>query len=214
MPVAIINGKVILFAHVPKTGGSSIERYLEDRGLVLLKNSRRLKGFPCNLQHLHAEPLSTIIEPTKLDYSFMIIRHPVTRIASEYRYQMRKKNLVRDRLGFSQWLAYALARRALNPWYRDNHFRPQYEFELPGMEIFRFEDGVDACMARLADQFGVAAPEESIREKTSPERAFRFTKGDLARIEGAYAEDLRRYGYGMERRHLLEARLSEAMIPQ
>lgn len=214
MPVAVVNGKVILFAHVPKTGGSSVERYFIECGVLLLKNSRAPNGFSCNLQHLHAEPLSAIIEVEKLDYSFMITRHPVARIASEYRYQMRKKNWLRDRLGFSQWLAYAMARRALNPWHRDNHFRPQYEFELPGMEIFRFEHGIDACIKFVAERLDLPVSAQSIRENSSPVCHFRFTADDLTLIERVYAQDLKSYQYGMERADLLEAGIAEHMLPQ
>jgi hypothetical protein len=213
MPLAKINGKTVLFAHVPKTGGSSIELYLAIHGTVTLKSDRHAEGFPCSAQHLHAEPLSSLVETAKVDLSFMMVRHPVARIASEYRYQMRKRGWLRDRLSFSGWLRYALARRAINPWYRDNHFRPQHEFELAGAEVFRFEDGVDACIAMLAERLGTPPPARQIREKISPARGFAFSCGDLARIEAVYAKDLARYGYDMGRDALLKAGLGADMLP-
>jgi hypothetical protein len=213
MPIGIIQGKVIVFAHVPKTGGSSVERYRADHGMMALKSDRRLARFPCALQHLHAEPLSAIAQVDRADLNFVIVRHPVARIASEYRYQMRKSGWLRDRLSFSGWLRYALARRALNPYYRDNHFRPQHEFVLPGAQVFRFEDGVDACIAELAARFGTPVPSAPIREKPSPKRTFAFAPRDLERIERVYASDFTRFGYGMDRRALLDAGLGADMIP-
>ncbi|AHM05562.1 hypothetical protein roselon_03304 [Roseibacterium elongatum DSM 19469] len=213
MPIAVIQGKVVVFAHVPKTGGSSVERYLSDHGMMGLKSDRRIRGFPCSMQHLHSDALAAMVEVDKADLNVMLVRHPVARIASEYRYQMRKRGWLRDRLSFSGWLRYTLTRRALNPYYRDNHFRPQHEFELPGAEVFRFEDGVDTCIATLAERLGTPAPATSIREKPSPRRDFAFTARDLARIETVYAQDFARYGYEMGRDALLEAGLSADMIP-
>lgn len=213
MPVFIIKDKAILFAHVPKTGGSSVERYLAGQGLTILHGDHRAAGLRCTPQHLHAVPLAQLLEPAAMHLSFLIVRHPVSRIASEYRYQMRKRNWLRDRLSFSQWLATAMARRALDPWYRDNHFRPQHEFELPGARVFRFENGVDACIAFLAGDLGTPPPPSQIREKPSPPLDFALLTRDLRLIERTYSRDFDRYGYGLSRSELLEAGLSADMVP-
>ena len=85
----------------------------------------------------------------------MMVRHPLKRLLSQYRYQTRKPNPVRNRLPFSVWLRYVLLRRRLNPYYRDNHFRPQHEFEVPGVDVFRLEDGLAAPLACLNKLTGV-----------------------------------------------------------
>ena len=214
MPIAFINQKLIVFAHVPKTGGSSVERYLSDHGEMALKSDKRIKAFPCSMQHLHAHPLSSIIDLDTAHLNFMIVRHPVARIVSEYRYQMRKRGWLRDRLSFSQWLQYSLTRRKLNPYYRDNHFRPQNEFELPNTEVFRFEESVDSCIVALAGRLGTATPAKQIWEKPSPFRDFVISPRDLARIEDAYAEDFAQYAYKTGLDALLNAGVRPDMISQ
>ena len=212
MPVAIIDGRGVLFVHIPKTGGSSVERYLSRHGPVFLEGNGRAAGLRCSAQHLHAEALASIEANEGHDWTFTIVRHPVARLVSEYRYQMRKPGWLRSRLSFSGWLSYALARRAVDPWYRDNHFRPQHEFILPGMEIMRFEAGVDACLRRIAERLGTPAPTASIREKPSPDTQLILTGAALARIRQTYARDFAAFGYGVEVSSLLDAGLRLDML--
>jgi len=212
MPVAVINGRSVLYAHIPKTGGSSVERYLSRHGSVFLRGNGRGAGLRCSAQHLHAEALAAIDAAEGHDWSFTIVRHPVARLVSEYRYQMRKPGLLRSRLSFSGWLSYALSRRALDPWYRDNHFRPQHEFVLPGMETMRFEDGVDSCLRRIGERLGTPAPATPIREKPSPDVPLVLTARALARIGETYARDFADFGYGRDEASLLGAGIRPDML--
>ncbi|WP_187969872.1 sulfotransferase family 2 domain-containing protein [Aquibium microcysteis] len=212
MPVAVVNGRSVLYVHIPKTGGSSVERYLSRHGSVFLKGNGRVAGMRCSAQHLHAAALASIDAAEGHDWCFTIVRHPVVRLVSEYRYQMRKPGWLRSRLSFSGWLSYALSRRGLDPWYRDNHFRPQHEFVLPGMEIMRFEDGVDACLRRIGDRLGTPPPATPIREKPSPRVPLILTERALGRIREAYARDFADFGYGEDVPSLLAAGLQPDML--
>lgn len=212
MPVAVINGRCVLFVHIPKTGGSSVERFLSGNGPLLLKGHGRPAGLRCSAQHLHAAALGAIQGAKEYDWAFTIVRHPVARLVSEYRYEMRKPGWLRSRLSFWNWLALALARQAVDPWYRDNHFRAQHAFILPGMEIMRFEDGVDACLRRVAERLGVPPPTTSIREKVSPHTPITLTAPVLARIGQAYERDLEQFGYGMDEASLLDAGIKPDML--
>lgn len=212
MPVVVVNGRSVLYVHIPKTGGSSVERYLSRHGSVFLQGNGRAAGLRCSAQHLHAEALRAIDAADGHDWCFTIVRHPVARLVSEYRYQMRKPGWLRSRLSFSGWLSYALARRALDPWYRDNHFRPQHEFILPGMEVMRFEDGVDAGLRRIGERLGTPPPATPIREKPSSPVPLVLTAGVLARIKASYARDFADFGYGADAASLLAAGIRPEMI--
>ena len=186
MPVAQINNKLILFIHIPKTGGSSIEKHLKKHSPLSLYGQMGPPTIPCSSRHFHGALLQDLFADTVFDWSFMVVRHPLRRLLSQYRYrardepltrstvadevcgsrasevgsigwiggersdapvrsiakhpahdrliaelstyQTRKPNPVRNNLPFSVWLRYVLARRRINPYYRDNHFRPQHEF--------------------------------------------------------------------------------------
>ncbi|MFN4874307.1 MAG: sulfotransferase family 2 domain-containing protein [Sphingobacteriales bacterium] len=213
MPVAVINKHNVLYIHIPKTGGSSIERYLSMHGSLQLTGSVRIHGLSYCGQHLHAKALNSIKAADGHDWIFTIVRHPVARLISEYRYQMRKPGWLRSRLSFSSWLTCALARRAIYPWYRANHFRPQHEFILPGTEIMRFEDGIDACLQRIAKKLEIPEPTTSIREKSSSiQIPIMLTPSILARIKQAYAGDYMDFGYSNDVPALLEAGIKPDML--
>lgn len=205
MPLLSHQGERVLFVHIPKTGGSSIERLMEQCGDLQFKDRDAALPYPCTLQHLHAAPLLDHIAPDTVDWSFVIVRHPVARLVSEYRYQKRKPRMLRDALDFSGWLAYAFTRYRLNAWYRDNHFRPQSEFVYPDSQIFRFEDGVDDAMSAVSQRLNVPVPEAGIHEKKSKRIPVALTDRHLKRIADQYRTDLDQFGYGMDHASLVAA---------
>jgi hypothetical protein len=87
-----------LFVHIPKTGGQSVETvFLQDlkltwqeRDALLLRPSKRRDG-PERLAHLYAEEYVRLgyLTQSEFDaaYRFSIVRHPFSRMVSEYRYR-------------------------------------------------------------------------------------------------------------------------------
>ncbi len=98
MPIFTKNKIHILYVHIPKTGGSSVEGLFKKNKwqLSYLDKGGKKGGKPdslnsirqCSPQHMHLEMLQTIFDLEKIDYIFMTVRHPVDRLISEYR--MRK----------------------------------------------------------------------------------------------------------------------------
>lgn len=205
MPLLNHQNQRVLFIHIPKTGGSSVERLMETCGPLEFKDRDPGLPYPCTLQHLHAEPLLEHFAPATVDWSFLIVRHPVARLVSEYRYQKRKPRIVRDVLSLSGWLSYAFARQRLNPWYRDNHFRDQAQFIYPESEIFRFEDGVDQVLSAVSNRLDCPMPDGGIHEKKSKLIPVPFTARDLDRIAKHYRADLDQFGYEMDKASLAAA---------
>ena len=197
MPIVEVKDQSILFLHVPKTGGSSIERHLQTLGDLRFKGeNHRTLGLPCSPQHLHAEAIQKFMPDMSFDWAFMVVRHPVERIVSQYKYQTRKGPWLRKRWSFSVWLRYVLARRKLNPYYRDNHFRPQFEFEGFSAEVFRFEDGLDHCVESVNLKLGLSAPNKLVWEKRSQvSNAVVLSAADIELIKNVYRKDFVRYGY-------------------
>jgi len=195
MPIARINNKLILFIHVPKTGGSSIEKHLAKHSPLSLYGQMGPPTIPCSSRHFHGAVLTDLFAETVFDWSFMIVRHPLKRLLSQYRYQTRKPNIIRNNLSFSIWLRYVLLRRRINPYYRDNHFRPQHEFEAFGAEVFRLEDGLEAPLTRLGELAGLADAEQVPWSNKTALKDIKITPADKALIFNVYREDFLRYGY-------------------
>jgi hypothetical protein len=211
MPVLSTQRGLLYFAHVPKTGGTSIEEYLIrnygsldliDRGWheARLNGERTGRRFRCSDQHLVWDDALTVL-PRPPDRVFGVVRDPVKRLISEYRFQIRYRPRMRwlTRLGFSPWLAALLHAARRDPYICDNHIRPQSDFLPPHAEVFRLEDGLDHLpdwiAAEAGPPAGEAAMHHSQKAPAGPGRPIVPTRHDLRRIAAFYAADYARFGY-------------------
>ncbi|MEO0819427.1 MAG: sulfotransferase family 2 domain-containing protein [Pseudomonadota bacterium] len=213
MPIVGRNGRIVLFAHVPKAGGSSVEAMLErgygTLGLYEPRWSNRARGFAAfgvSPQHLSAADLARVLPEARRDLSFAVVREPVARICSEFRHHQRAASRrLLCRLGFSFWLEACLAAAARCPEVFDNHFRTQDAMVPDSAEVFRLEDGLDRVAERVADLLGPADPPAEAEGEAAVgvphllkgENALplQLTQTDLARIADTYAADYARFGY-------------------
>ena len=199
MPLLICNGKAIFFAHVPKTGGSSVEDYLFRRfGPLSIHepakaDTVRQRDVVVAATHLSASDLRRLLPPW-LDYSFAFVRDPVARIISEYRFQVGASQA--SRLGFSTWLRVMLAAAARDPRIYENHIRPQADLVPADAEVFRLEDGFASIVSRLDAVTGTTAPEVEMRHLLKRDKApLVLRRQDVARIVDYYRIDYDRFGY-------------------
>ena len=199
MPLVISNGKTIFFAHVPKTGGSSVEDYLIRRfGPLSIREPAKLatarrRDVLVAATHLSATDLERLLPPG-LDYSFAFVRDPVARIVSEYRFQAGASQA--SRLGFSTWLRVMLAAAARDPRIYENHIRPQADLVPVGAEVFRLEAGFAEMVSRLDAVTGTTAPGMEVRHLLKREKApLVLRRQDVARIVAFYRLDYERFGY-------------------
>ena len=148
MPVFAKKDKSILFIHVPKAGGSSIEKLATQLGWSEIfsirgKSLNDIHYCKASLQHLHAAVLQEIFHFSEFDSIFTIVRHPFARMKSEYYWQVTQK-LTNHRV--SEWIELAFSRFQEDPFVYDNHIRPQVEFVPPYdyANVFKVEeDGVN-----------------------------------------------------------------------
>lgn len=198
MPLVYTNGRRIFFAHVPKTGGSSVEDYLLRRfsDISLFRAEKRplQRGVLPPPQHLTAEDLANLL-PKQLDYSFATVRDPLKRIVSEYKYQAGATRV--SKISFANWLRVVLFTTALDPRSYDNHIRPQSDLVPDGAEIFRLENGLESIIPRLDEVTGSTAPDVAMGHllKRDKQKPFNISRQDAALIADFYAADFRRFGY-------------------
>lgn len=200
MPLVTAGGQSLFFAHVPKTGGSSVEEYLVRRfggRPSLIDAPRRPKppwrGLIMPATHLSAEDLRELLPP-RLDFCFAVVRDPLERLVSEYRWQSGASRT--SRLDVSTWIRLMLECVRIDRRAYENHIRPQSELVPEGAEVFRLEEGLEALTARLDDVVGATAPGLSIghfkkRERTS----VRLHRQEVALVAAFYRVDYERFGY-------------------
>lgn len=160
MPICTSGKNVIFFAHIPKTGGSSIEAYLRQKGELSLFGEPKIDGV--HLQHLTREQVSGLATSPTFDHSFAIVRSPVARIVSEFIWRSAplkplqrmarplsgatarriKVSGKKRSLTFAEWVPLVLAEVREMPNLRDNHMRAQIDFLAKGDKLFVFEQGL------------------------------------------------------------------------
>lgn len=198
MPVYRIGGKNVLFVHVPKTAGMAIGAHLGSFGPAVFEERISFRGGTFGPRHQPASVLKSVYFPEMIDYAFMVVRHPVARLVSEYRYQRRHGTFQLSRLrmfGFDAWLRYALFRLKSDPDWRVGHFRPQVQYECFGCEIFRYEDGLEKVAQRLSSLTGTTISDTPPPTNVSIPRAVRVSQASLEQIVQHYAADFDRFGY-------------------
>lgn len=146
MPIMVKENKKILFVHIPKCGGSSLEHrlsvnswneYFSIRGL----NANELSFVKCSPQHLHLNVLETFLNLKAFDKIVTLVRNPFDRFKSEYYWQV-KQGITEE--APSTWIYRMFQEYEINPYCFDNHIRPQSEFINSLTKVFKLENnGVD-----------------------------------------------------------------------
>lgn len=205
MPVFLKDGRAVLFAHVPKTGGTSLERLFGKSGWTMhLRASRRSDPdtfdlIRCSPQHYHATLLGELLHLDRFDARFLVVRDPIARFRSEYvmRHGANARNAAPQVLSWWRW---ARARYDEDPFVHDNHLRPQTEFLLPDAEVYRLEDGLERVVADLNARFDLGL--EGRLPRASHSRRVGVSSDDVevspvlaAELADFYRADFERFGY-------------------
>lgn len=206
MPVFTRDGRNVLFVHIPKTGGSAVERHFVDAGWAMTYHDGRMaRDKPnylrtCTPQHMHGALLEETFRLKRFDAIFAVVRDPVARFRSEY-VMRHKTDLSTNAATVEAWAEESFSRFEKNPFVHDNHIRPQVEFLVPRIRVYRLEDGLDAALADLDERYDLGVPTEVARVRTS-EKTRGISSRDVEvsatldeRIRTFYAADVERFGY-------------------
>jgi len=199
MPLFRNGSRIVLFVHVPKTGGTSVEWALRDSGAAqALKFNKRLGFSQCSPQHMDWKVLRAWVPLDFCDAVFCTVRAPLARLASEYRWRSRVGGKALP--DFSTWIIESFAAYRTDPYLYDNHIRPQSDFIGPGVRVFRLEDGLGAPIRFGLDALGMdrvtPIPHHASRSRPT---TLHLDPEVLARVHDFYAEDYGRLGYDRER---------------
>lgn len=192
MPVYETSKGKVLFIHVPKTGGSTITYELRRHHPSSMNTNSPWPGYHSTPQHLHSGPLTEIFQPGAFAYVFMVVRHPVDRVCSEYSWNQRTRSI---KVPFRLWLRMKLFQARRSPYLDDNHWRPQEDFECLNAEVFRLEDGLDKVFRRLTEVTGADYSGNPEARKVAGTASPTMPKADRNLIGKFYANDFRRFGY-------------------
>jgi len=86
MPVFQKNKSKLLFIHIPKTAGFSIEQTLVREGYEMTYHAKgeAHRRFACSDQHMHKELFESEFSNIEFDHIFTVVRCPINRLVSEF----------------------------------------------------------------------------------------------------------------------------------
>lgn len=160
MPVLHKAGTAVLFVHVPKTGGTSVERYFVQNGWTLdwrdgVAGPGTANSYlKCSPQHVEARRLDEFFRLERFDAIFSTVREPIARFRSEY-CMRHVTDLRTDPASVESWAQSAFAAYDEDQFAFDNHLRPQHEFIVPGASVYRLEAGLEVMVEDLNERFGL-----------------------------------------------------------
>lgn len=203
MPLFKTPKGLFFFAHVPRTGGSSVENYLTQRFGQPAFLDRRFLSKPASIrwsrtspQHISADEFEALFPSDFVDHKISVVRHPVSRIVSIFKWlRSTQKDVEPD---FDKWLEQALSEVQSEPWCHDGHLKFQVEFVPSGCQVFRLEEGLERVAKYVDSLFDEQQPgvvfshshKSTVDLKQISSKAHRL-------IEIHYAEDFDRFKYGL-----------------
>ena len=138
MPIINLNKKKILFIHIPKSAGSTIEDNIINNGISLTHLIRKNSTSVISPQHYTRNDYIKEFGVKYFDHSFAIIRDPVERFVSAFTFNSHKISIFKSLNNFINDLK-------SNNFYVnkfDNHFVPSSEFILNDTKLFYLDEQI------------------------------------------------------------------------
>ena len=213
--------KNVIFVHIPKSGGTSVESYLNLKtknkskfdkvgyGIKVINNNRKA------LQHLTASEIINFIGEENFNkmYKFAIVRDPYSKIISEFshflnlsgnKYHGKDSPLLKNGTLITNFDDYLDHVKNIidNQLYDQNvfydHFKPQHEFvsidnKIVLQDIYRFEE-LDMVKQFLKKKF----PKENTNFPHSQKRKKKkiiLTSNQKSKIYSMYEADFKLFNY-------------------
>jgi len=126
MPIFQKADKMILFVHIPKAAGSSIEQLFTESGWSMNLFKPCSSPYEPAEQHLTYEKLGELLEDIDDITSFTVVRNPFRRLVSEWRWQL--STMRTTDVDFDHFVRRVQVSLLHSRTYWDNHWRPQTEF--------------------------------------------------------------------------------------
>jgi len=183
---------VIYHSHIPRTGGISVQEWLNMEGMPV-RGVSSCKP-PCALQHRHLAnaTLKQDILTYEPDLFFAVIRHPVDRLKSLWKMMYGQDNYMNPSSEFDLYVHQATQIQRRDEYHENNGIRPQVEFVDDRFDLFAIDNLSDvgewlseACKLELR-KFPV--------EKHNPTSFdFAVSSATVEKIEDVYRADLELY---------------------
>jgi len=205
MPIFSVNNKRVLFIHIPKTGGTSVENWLKNFGEMQFYQPGIPTFMNCTPQHLTINDFDVLFNRKFFNLIFTIVRHPYERLISEYLFRTAEEmKTFKKRVNFSDWLMLNLNEAQKNKYHFDNHFRSQTDFIDSKMKIFKFENGLDEVVKYLKKELGIRTTKKlSVLNKSKGKKTLSWSVEALNTVNHFYKNDFVQLQYDIKTPEIL-----------
>jgi len=198
----------ILFIHIPKTGGTSVERWMRNFGNLRFSNASARHLFYSSPQHFTYEQMEKLFGKNYFDFSFAFVRHPIRRFESEFKMRWagsrrREEPDFEKKYGnFSVWVEQILAAHKKNKYINDNHIRPQSDFISNKVVIYKLESGMMENLSDVEKRCGLPDKNKALHARNSAKtksvewnETIEWNEQLRKSVVDLYAEDFKQFGY-------------------
>lgn len=203
MPIYQFDSKLLYYAHIPKTAGTTVGKLLCEAGakqhfVASLAHRAPKKNRFVNIppQHITTEHFEELFDLSGFEGVFAFSRHPEDRMISEYRFRFVRGG-IHPKLSFSDWVQFVFAAYREFPYLLEGHILPQHQFLVPDTKIFRLEDGFDPFFEWVLSVCGCDIPQNGDieRHNASEDCEVSLTQECRALINCFYTKDFEALGY-------------------
>jgi hypothetical protein len=196
MPLFTRDGRSVLFIHIPRTGGTTVEQAFLSSGwtMDLLANDAGRTGGPAMPQYLDGSQLADLLDLDRIDRIFTIARDPSDRFRSVVARHAGDPAACR-RDAVSAWAGNAFDQLAGDPFHLDNQLRPQVDFLTEDCEVFYYEDGLSNVVREASERWTLGLVPATLPRPRSAEVEIDAALG--AHLRRFYAADYATFGYGI-----------------
>lgn len=205
MPLYLSEKINILFIHIPKTGGTTIENWIMSTGNFkqLFFSEHILEDTRVTGQHFGHETLSVLIGDINNShlYKFAVVRNPYDRLISEFFYRVKTKDLLlgkRPEKYFSTWVENILNKYKEDNSILDNHIRPQRFFVGEDVNYFKFENGIYGIIEDLANELNIEITQTIESKKVGERKEVMWSDSALRKVKEIYECDFEYFKYSKE----------------
>jgi Sulfotransferase family len=199
MPIFHLKEHNVLFVHIPRTGGSTIEKSFTREYPMSFFSYGSIACARVTPQHFTKGEMDLFFSTDYFDYSFTIVRNPYERLESGYKLAriLGEQGFWGGAPTFSQWLEANLSRAAQDRHHGDNHFRPQTDFLGENLKIFRFEHGLEHILAYICKELGIelAMHQDAVYSTHRVSEKISWKTNDILLCNEFYQADFKAFGY-------------------